>query len=135
LVLVPFRHVGQALVERQRAAPPALAVWGLEGGEDARLSAGLRLLGGQGLVHGPVQDGGELGAARAGRIEGAGFDQAFQRPRVELADVHTVAEVEERDVGALRLPRVEDRFNRAFANVLDVREPEADALLRARTAL
>ena len=46
-----------------------------------------------------------------------------------------MAEVEERDIGALRLARFQDCLDRAFAHVLDGRQPEADPLLRDREVL
>ncbi len=65
---------------------------------------------------------------RAGRVEGAALDQAFDRAFVDRARVDPLAEVPDRGDRRL-LAGAEDRLDRRVADVLDRVEPEPDRVL------
>src|SRR5579864_6136244 len=80
-----------------------------------------------GLLHGLVEDRGELGAAAEG-VHGATLNQRFEHSLVEQAEIDVFAELEDRFEAAEFLARGDDRFDSVAADVLDSRETEADRL-------
>ena len=95
--------------------------------EEACLAAQAVPLGALPALHGPLDAREELRPRPAQRVRRAGFDQTFQHPAVEGAQVHLLAELDERPELA-RLPaRLLDGLHRGAAEVLDSSESETDA--------
>ncbi len=79
------------------------------------------------LLHGLLQESRELSPAAAGRVKGAAFDQALDRPAVDLVQVNTATEIEERGKRPALFPCGPDELNGPFAHVLDRGQSKADA--------
>src|SRR5947208_6224680 len=116
LLLPPFRHTGEAFINGERAMLRGRAI-GFQGREDAGLALRSGALRSHGLIRGPIEDRRELRAPGSRRVERAGLDEAFQGALAELAHVHPMAEIKERDKGPAGVARLQDGCNRALADV------------------
>src|SRR5206468_9109036 len=79
-----------------------------------------------------IQHRGQLGSARLRGIERADLDQAFQDALVDLAQIDTLAEIQERAEPAGLIPGRDDGLDRSLTDILDGGEAEADSVLHDR---
>src|SRR5262249_3192518 len=73
-----------------------------------------------------VEHSHELRAFGAGRIKGAGFDQPFEHPLVDLAQIDTAAEIKERREGSSLASNVDHRFDSALPDVFNGGQTKSD---------
>ena len=128
LILVPFREIRQrrtGQVRRHGALASRLA-------EDARLPALALTMHRSRALERLIQHRGQLGSARLRGIERADLDQAFQDALVDLAQIDTLAEIQERAEPAGLIPGRDDGLDRSLTDILDGGEAEADSVLHDR---
>ena len=113
----PILHLGQRVLGRR--------LFFDQRGEQSGLSAFPILVRAGAGFHGAVDHRHELRARTFQRIHGAGLDEAFDHAPVHRAQVDALAEFVERAERAVFQARLDDRFDRASAYVLDGAEAEA----------
>src|SRR5262249_23831090 len=94
--------------------------------ENSRLpQVSLPLCGGA-VLNRLVENSHELGAFGAGGIKGAGFDQPFEHPLVDLAKIDTAAEIKERRKGSSLASNVDHSLDSAFPDVFNGGQTKPD---------